>query len=117
MNVNEVIVEICKSETQNGEIHPNNHVNLGQSSNDVFPSAIRIVAVEECRGRLLPVLDRLKDTLLDRAKEFRKTFKTGRTHLMDAMPVTLGQELTGYSRQIDLGIERIENALGSVSCP
>ncbi|MEX1010825.1 MAG: class II fumarate hydratase [Balneolaceae bacterium] len=112
MNANEVIAaranQIGKGEVQ---VHPNDHVNFGQSSNDVIPTTIRIAAVTTVRSSLIPSLETLKSTLLKRADELEDVVKTGRTHLMDAMPVTLKQELEGYARQVELGITRIEGAL------
>src|ERR671921_532699 len=110
MNANEVIANLA------GEgIHPNDHVNMGQSSNDVFPSAVHIAAVDEAQDKLLPALERLGSSLAAKADEFADVVKAGRTHLMDAVPVTLGQEFGGYAAQIRLGVERVKNALPHVA--
>jgi fumarate hydratase class II len=109
MNANEVIANLA------GEgVHPNDHVNMGQSSNDVFPSAVHLAALAESQDRLLPALDKLADSLAAKADEWADVVKAGRTHLMDAVPVTLGQEFGGYAAQIRLGRERIESALPRV---
>src|SRR3954454_7818930 len=110
MNSNEVIANLA------GEgVHPNDHVNMGQSSNDVFPSAVHLAAYAESQDKLIPALQKLADALAAQADEFADVVKSGRTHLMDAVPVTLGQEFSGYAAQIRLGIERIENALPHVA--
>jgi fumarate hydratase class II len=88
-------------------VHPNDHVNMGQSSNDVFPSAIHITALQEISNRLIPAMKRLKDNLTDKSHEFKEIRKIGRTHLQDAVPLTMGQEFSGFERQIDLGIQRL----------
>jgi fumarate hydratase class II len=109
MNSNEVIAALA------GEgVHPNDHVNMGQSSNDVFPSAVHLAAYAEATDRLLPALEQLQRSLEAKAQEFADIVKAGRTHLMDAVPVTLGQEFGGYAAQIRLGRERIESALPRV---
>lgn len=113
MNANEVIAKRA-NELKSGtdvEIHPNDHVNFGQSSNDVIPTTIRVAAVLSAVQNLLPALRHLHSTLLKKGKQIKGIVKTGRTHLMDAMPVTLEQEFSGYARQIELGIERIESSL------
>lgn len=113
MNANEIIARRAnelKSETDT-VIHPNDHVNFGQSSNDVVPTAIRIAAVLAVKNNLIPALHHLHETLLAKGKEYKNVVKTGRTHLMDAMPVTIEQEFSGYARQIELGIERLESTL------
>src|SRR5512133_3827963 len=108
-NANEVIANLA------GEgVHPNDHVNMGQSSNDVFPSAVHLAALDEATNRLLPALEGLERSLTRKAKKFENVVKAGRTHLMDAVPVTLGQEFAGYAAQIRLGQERIEAALEHV---
>jgi fumarate hydratase class II len=109
-NANEVIANLA-----GGEAHPNDHVNLGQSSNDVFPSAVHLAALDQTRSSLLPALERLERALAAKASEFADVVKSGRTHLMDAVPVTLGQEFGGYAAQIRLGRERIESALVHVA--
>lgn len=96
-------------------VHPNNHVNAGQSSNDVFPTAVHVAAYEACTAWLLPALERLRSSLADKADEFDHVVKPGRTHLMDATPVTLGQEFSGYARQVELGVERVRTALARVA--
>jgi fumarate hydratase class II len=116
MNANEVIAgranEIL-SGTRGGKkpVHPNDHVNRGQSSNDSFPTAMHIAAVIETHRLLLPGLVHLHKILQAKAQEFANIIKIGRTHLMDATPITLGQEFSGYARQIELGIERIKACL------
>jgi fumarate hydratase class II len=110
MNANEVIAALA------GEgVHPNDHVNMGQSSNDVFPSAVHLAALAEASDRLLPALDRLAGSLAAKADEFADIVKAGRTHLMDAVPVTLGQEFGGYAAQIRLGRDRVRDALPRVA--
>src|SRR5262245_32816213 len=109
MNANEVIAELAGDEA-----HPNDHVNMGQSSNDVFPSAVHLAALAEVHSDLLPALDELGSALEAKAKEFDSLVKTGRTHLMDAVPVTLGQEFAGYAAQVRLGADRIRSTLGRV---
>ncbi len=113
MNSNEIISKRANElkEGTDVTIHPNDHVNYGQSSNDVIPTAIRISAVLAVRNNLLPALKHLHKTILEKGEELKDVVKTGRTHLMDAMPVTIQQEFSGYARQIELGIERIESAL------
>ena len=106
MNTNEVI-----SALTGGKAHPNDHVNMGQSSNDVFPSAVHLAALDQATNTLLPALKKLEKSLTKKAKAFENVVKSGRTHLMDAVPVTLGQEFAGYAAQIRLGQERIEAAL------
>ena len=109
MNTNEVIASIAKA---NGvEVHPNDHVNMGQSSNDTFPTATHVAATEAAANDLIPALKVLHESLDKKAKEWHEVVKSGRTHLMDATPVTLGQEFSGYARQIELGIERVQNTL------
>ena len=116
MNLNEVIANRA-SELLGGElgtkkpVHPNDHVNLGQSSNDTFPTAMHIAAAEEIAYRLNPALSRLYQTLKDKAEAFQDILKIGRTHLQDATPLTLGQEFGGYAAQIDHGIERMKMTL------
>ena len=110
MNANEVVATLA------GEgVHPNDHVNMGQSSNDVFPSAVHLAALAETNDRLLPALERLESSLTSKAQQFHDIVKAGRTHLMDAVPVTLGQEFSGYAAQIRLGAQRIRNALPHVA--
>ncbi|MCI0632943.1 MAG: class II fumarate hydratase, partial [Actinobacteria bacterium] len=96
-------------------VHPNDHVNMCQSSNDVFPSAVHLAALEEISRRLVPALDRLAGSLEAKAAEFSDVVKSGRTHLMDAVPVTLGQEFGGYAAQVRQGIARVEATLGRLA--
>src|SRR3954467_1071100 len=110
MNANEVIATLA------GEgAHANDHVNMGQSSNDVFPSAVHLAALDEATYRLLPALERLEAAFAAKADEFADIVKSGRTHLMDAVPVTLGQEFSGYAAQIRLAQRRVRNALPQVA--
>ncbi len=109
MNANEVIAHLAVN--AGTKVHPNDHVNYGQSSNDVIPTAIHVSATLTTSQQLLPGLKHLKKVIDKRARELRNTPKTGRTHLMDAMPITFGQELSGWSAQIGSSIERIEDAL------
>ena len=109
MNANEVIANLAGD-----GVHRNDHVNMGQSSNDVFPSAVHIAALGEVNEDLLPAMDALAAVLDERAGEFSDIVKTGRTHLMDAVPVTLGQEFAGYAAQISLGAERVRSTLERV---
>jgi len=116
MNANEVIANLANQfPPTTPAIHPNDHVNMGQSSNDVFPSAVHLAALGECTDELLPALERLEASFAGKAAEFRDVVKTGRTHLMDAVPVTLGQEFSGYAAQIRLGARRVRNALPQVA--
>ena len=109
MNANEVIASLA------GEgAHPNDHVNMGQSSNDVFPSAVHLAALAETRDHLVPALESLADALEEKEREFADLVKAGRTHLMDAVPVTLGQEFGGYAAQMRLGRERVVDTLDRV---
>jgi len=110
MNANEVIARIAGRKLGR-PVHPNDHVNVCQSSNDVIPTAIHVSAALEIRRRLLPAIGHLADTTEKRADEFQTLVKTGRTHLMDAMPVTLGQELGGWAAQLRHGAERIESSM------
>src|SRR6266511_3510006 len=109
MNANEVIASLAGD-----GVHPNDHVNMGQSSNDVFPSAVHLAALDDVTHDLLPAMDELASALERKADEFADVVKAGRTHLMDAVPVTLGQEFGGYAAQIRLGIERVRGTLGHV---
>ena len=109
MNANEVIASLAGDEA-----HPNDHVNMGQSSNDVFPSAVHLAALGEVTAKLLPALDGLAGSLGAKADEFAEVVKAGRTHLMDAVPVTLGQEFGGFAAQARLGAERVRATLGRV---
>jgi fumarate hydratase class II len=105
-NANEVIAALAGD-----GIHPNDHVNMGQSSNDVFPSAVHLAALDVAQNELLPALKELERSFARKAKSFQNVVKSGRTHLMDAVPVTLGQEFAGYAAQMTLGQERISSAL------
>ena len=109
MNANEVIARLAGD-----DVHANDDVNLGQSSNDVFPSAVHLAALDQLKNDLLPSLDRLAQALEAKAKEFDDVVKSGRTHLMDAVPVMLGQEFGGYAAQARQGIARIEATLERV---
>jgi fumarate hydratase class II len=110
MNANEVIANLA-----GGAAHPNDHVNMGQSSNDVFPSAVHLAALEAAERELLPALARLEASFAAKATEFADIVKSGRTHLMDAVPVTLGQEFSGYAAQMRLAQRRIAAALPQVA--
>jgi fumarate hydratase, class II len=106
MNANEVIAKLA------GEsVHPNDHVNMGQSSNDVFPSAVHLAALDVAQNELLPALKQLERSFAKKSKSFQNVVKAGRTHLMDAVPVTLGQEFGGYAAQMALAQERVQSAL------
>src|SRR5437867_10799920 len=106
MNANAVIAALAGE-----DVHANDDVNMGQSSNDVFPSAVHLAALDEIVNDLLPALDRLAASLEGKAKEFDDVIKSGRTHWMDAVPVTLGQEFAGYAAQVRQGAERVRDAL------
>ena len=109
MNANEVIASICD---RNGvTVHPNDDVNMSQSSNDTFPTSTHIAATEAAVRQLIPALEVLHAALASKARQWRTVVKSGRTHLMDAVPVTLGQEFGGYARQIEAGIERVRACL------
>jgi fumarate hydratase, class II len=109
MNANEVIASIAGE-----DVHPNDHVNMGQSSNDVFPSAVHLAALEQLTYDLLPALERLANSLGLKSQEFDDVVKSGRTHLMDAVPITLGQEFSGYAAQVRLGADRVRDTLERV---
>lgn len=116
MNSNEVIanraIEIAGGELgSKSPVHPNDDVNKAQSSNDTFPTAMHIAAVEEIHRRLIPMVTKLRDALQKKSEEFKDIIKIGRTHLMDATPLTLGQEFSGYVHQLTCGLERIDAAL------
>ncbi len=116
MNTNEVIsnraIELAGGEKGSKKpVHPNDDVNKAQSSNDTFPTAMHIAAVEEIHRRLIPMVTKLRDALDVKAKEFKDIIKIGRTHLMDATPLTLGQEFSGYVQQLTNGLERINAAM------
>ena len=119
MNANEVIAnraaELLGGVRGSKLVHPNDHVNLGQSSNDAIPTAIHVAAVEMIERQLLPALTRLHGALAAKAREFDKVIKIGRTHLQDATPIRLGQEFGGYARQIELGVARVRRAQAALS--
>ena len=110
MNTNEVVATLA-SQRLGSKVHPNDHVNASQSSNDVFPTSIHIAAVQAVHDTLLPGLDVLATSLEAKAAEFADIVKSGRTHLMDATPITLGQEFSGYATQLRYGIDRVKAAL------
>jgi len=105
-NANEVIARLSGA-----GVHPNDHVNMGQSSNDVFPSAVHLAALDMAQNELLPALKQLERSFARKARSFQNVVKAGRTHLMDAVPVSLGQEFGGYAAQMALGQERVRSAL------
>ncbi|KAH8100603.1 fumarate hydratase [Cristinia sonorae] len=120
MNVNEVIsnraIEILGGELGSKKpVHPNDHVNMSQSSNDTFPTAMHVAAVTEIQRELIPALTELRDALDAKAKKFDSIIKIGRTHLQDATPLTLGQEFSGYVQQLTNGIERVKDVLPRLS--
>ncbi len=118
MNANEVIAKRA-NELKRGDsdvnIHPNDHVNYGQSSNDVIPTTIRLAASLGVKRELIPALKKLKKAFQNKGEEFDDVVKTGRTHLMDAMPVTIAQEFSGYARQLELGIERLQSVMERIT--
>lgn len=119
MNVNEVVANracqlLGKPIGDRSAVHPNDDVNLGQSSNDTFPTALHVAAAQRVKASLLPALHVLQQTLADKAEAFWPVIKIGRTHLMDATPVRLGQEFKGYARQVELSQSRLGQALGAV---
>ncbi|WP_168463966.1 class II fumarate hydratase [Wolbachia endosymbiont of Ctenocephalides felis wCfeT] len=119
MNMNEVIsnraIEILNGNLgSKSPVHPNDHVNYGQSSNDTFPTAMHIAAAEQINNLLIPNMEELYKVLNSKAEEFKKIIKVGRTHLQDATPLTLGQEFSGYAVQIKKGIDRVKSTLGNV---
>ena len=119
MNINEVIAnranEIAgKPKGSYQPIHPNDHVNHAQSTNDSFPTAIRVAAAQEMSNKLLPAINNLRQTLAQKSADFDEIIKIGRTHLQDATPLTLGQEFSGYVMQLDYALERIEAALSGL---
>jgi fumarate hydratase class II len=119
MNANEVIAnraaELMGAEIGDRTVHPNDHVNFGQSSNDVIPTAMHVSALEAVEKDLLPALETLRDALAEKEAEFDGVVKTGRTHLQDATPVRLGQEFSGYRTQVEKGIERVEGSRDHLS--
>src|SRR2546423_12164597 len=120
MNANEVIANRANEILghplgEKGVVHPNDHVNMGQSSNDVIPTAIHVAALMELDQSLLPAMRELEESLAKKAKEFDPIVKSGRTHLMDATPIRLGQEFSGYQSQIDHGIRRVSAARAALA--
>ncbi len=114
MNANEIIAKIA-SESLNEEIHPNDHVNMSQSSNDVIPTATNIAAVTDIVEKLIPSIENLISSLQLKANKWEKVYKNGRTHLMDATPVSLGQEFNGYAALLSERLEDIKASLNNVS--
>lgn len=114
MNMNEVLASLAER-SLGGEVHPNDHVNASQSSNDVFPTSVHVAVTGALTDDLLPALDHLAQALETKASQWADVVKSGRTHLMDATPVTFGQEFSGYARQVRLGIERMRTALPRVA--
>ncbi|HET8616972.1 MAG TPA: class II fumarate hydratase [Actinomycetales bacterium] len=114
MNLNEVIATLA-SERLGRPVHPNDHVNASQSSNDTFPTSLHLAATDAAVNQLVPALDHLASSLERKADELADVVKSGRTHLMDATPVTLGQEFGGFAAQIRYGIERVQSSLGRVA--
>ena len=119
MNVNEVVANIANERLgqprgAKAPVHPNDHVNLGQSSNDAFPTAMHVAVVEELTRALLPALSRLQDALTEKSVAFADMIKTGRTHLQDATPIRLGQEFSAYAAQVELGRGRVEATMGGL---
>lgn len=114
MNMNEVLATLATAKL-GSPVHPNDHVNMSQSSNDVFPTSVHIAATQEIIDDLIPGLDHLAVALEAKAEQWKDVVKSGRTHLMDATPVTLGQEFGGYARQIRLGIERVQAVIPRVA--
>jgi len=120
MNMNEVLATLATERLRATDdtaqpVHPNDHVNASQSSNDMFPSAIRVAAARELRDELIPALEHLAAVLRTKQRAFAKVVKSGRTHLMDATPVTLGQEIGGYATAVEHGVERIRAALPRIA--
>jgi fumarate hydratase, class II len=113
MNMNEVLASLA-SERLGSPVHPNDHVNASQSSNDVFPSAMHVAAALSIKNDLIPALTHLAKALRKKQRQFKTVVKSGRTHLMDATPVTLGQEFGGYAQAVEIGIERLESVLPRV---
>lgn len=119
MNVNEVIsnraIEMTGGSIGDKSIHPNDHVNMGQSSNDVIPTSVHLSVLDQWKNNLKPVLEQMASVLKDKEEEFEDVIKIGRTHLQDATPVTLGQEFSGYRRQIELAITRLDRSAEDLS--
>jgi fumarate hydratase class II len=115
MNTNEVIAHRCTQLDKSVHVHPNDHVNMGQSSNDVIPTALHVAAADVLVHQLIPALEHLHSTLCTQAESNSDVVKIGRTHLMDATPITLGQEISSWARQIDLGIVRLRSCLPRIT--
>ncbi|MDQ6996580.1 MAG: class II fumarate hydratase [Mariprofundus sp.] len=115
MNANEVIAHRCAQLNAYERIHPNDHVNMGQSSNDVIPTAMHLAASDLLVNALIPAVKHLHALLVKKAKETADVVKIGRTHLMDATPITLGQEISGWARQMELGIQRLESTMPRIT--
>lgn len=115
MNANEVIAHRCAQLEPSANIHPNDHINMGQSSNDVIPTAIHLAATDVLIHQLIPALQHLHTALQTQATKNKDVVKIGRTHLMDATPITLGQEISAWARQIELGITRLESCLPRIT--
>src|SRR5438128_9233643 len=122
MNANEVIanraIELLGGKLGDKSVHPNDHVNCGQSSNDVIPTAIHLAALESISRHLIPALSELREVLQNKSQQFNEVLKIGRTHLQDATPIRLGQEFSGYASQIEHGINRLahlKNHLGELA--
>nr|MCU0982015.1 lyase family protein [Pirellulaceae bacterium] len=114
MNVNEVIANRAIEMLGGKPVHPNDHVNMGQSTNDIFPTAIHVAVGMEIKNDLTPALQRFADTLTQKAKEWDAIIKIGRTHLMDATPLRLGQEIGGLARQLVLSVQRAQQAIQAI---
>ena len=119
MNMNEVLASISNEKLTSKKggkspVHPNDHVNMGQSSNDVFSTAMHIATVVSVNEKLIPALKKIHKSLEKKAKEWKSIVKIGRTHLQDATPVTLGQEFSGYAKQIEFNLERVKKSLENV---
>ncbi|MDQ6993155.1 MAG: class II fumarate hydratase [Mariprofundus sp.] len=115
MNANEVIAYRCAALNSKERVHPNDDINMGQSSNDVIPTAIHLAATDLLSTELIPALKKLHQALLGKAADHIDVMKIGRTHLMDATPITLGQEISGWARQVELAIHRLESVLPRIS--
>lgn len=119
MNMNEVLASISNEKLTSKKggkfpVHPNDHVNMGQSSNDVFPTAMHIATVVSANEKLIPALKKIHKSLAKKAQEWKSIVKIGRTHLQDATPVTLGQEFSGYAKQVEFNLERVKKSLENV---
>ncbi len=114
MNINEVLASLA-STSLGSAVHPNDHVNMSQSSNDVFPTSVHVAVTGDLITTLIPAMEHLATALETKAELWKTAVKSGRTHLMDATPVTLGQEFGGYARQVRLGIERVQAALARIA--